>query len=96
MTLSTLRWVIMTVEIEYCGMWNYLPEATRVAAELKENLGIEVTLVEGSKGIFEIRVDAEVVFNKKVTGKFPEPEEVTDLFRKRWKRAPEPATVLWW
>lgn len=42
-----------------------------MAAELKEGLGVEVKLIEGSRGIFDITVDGKLVFSKAQTHKFP-------------------------
>ena len=45
----------MNVEIFYCGVWNYLPEASRLEEELKGNLeNVEIKLNEGSGGIFKV------------------------------------------
>ena len=54
-----------------------------MAAEMKENLGVTVKLVEGSKGIFEVREGGEVIYSKKTSGTFPAPGEVTEIFRRR-------------
>jgi selenoprotein W-related protein len=39
-----------------------------------------VELQSGSHGVFEISLDGEVVFSKKVAGRFPRPGEVAALF----------------
>ena len=38
---------------------------------------MESKLVPGSGGIFEVLANGEDVFNKKITGRFPEEGEVT-------------------
>ena len=48
-----------------------------MAAELSSELGIEAELIGGTKGIFDVRVDEELVFSKYEVGRFPEPGEVT-------------------
>jgi len=40
--------------------------------------GIDVKLIKGSGGQFEIVVDGKLVFSKKSEGRFPSPEEVLD------------------
>jgi selenoprotein W-related protein len=50
-----------------------------VAAELKQALGAEVKLVEGSGGVFDVVVDGRTVFSKYETGRFPDPGEVLRL-----------------
>lgn len=52
-----------------------------MAAELKDALAVETRLIEGSKGIFDVRVDGKLVYSKHKTHKFPEPGEVPRLIR---------------
>ena len=35
-----------------------------------------VELIEGSGGVFEVVKDGQLIFSKKQTGRFPEPEEI--------------------
>jgi len=71
----------MNVEITYCVMWNYKPEAARLADELKQNLDITPKLTEGSKGIFDVKKDGELVYSKHETGRFPNEGEVTKILK---------------
>ncbi len=63
------------VEIVYCRQCRWLMRAAWMAQELlttfEENVG-EVALIPGTGGIFEVRVDEEVVWSRKVEGGFPE------------------------
>ena len=43
------------VEIRYCVRWNYYPHAARLAAKIKEELGLDSTLIMGKTGEFSIR-----------------------------------------
>ncbi len=70
----------MKIEIEYCEQWNYRPEADRVSAEIKQATGIEVTLVGGGGGIFEIRKDGEILWKKERGGSFPAEGEAAKIF----------------
>jgi selT/selW/selH-like putative selenoprotein len=46
-------------------------------AELqKSKPGLAIELVEGDRGIFEVRADGRLVFSKKEAGRFPNPGEV--------------------
>jgi len=47
-----------------------------LAAELKQHLDVDATLIPGSGGIFEVKVDGKVIFSKKQVGRFPEEGEV--------------------
>ena len=37
----------------------------------------------GTKGIFDVHVDGELVFEKKMIGRYPEPDDVLPLLRAR-------------
>ncbi len=78
------------VEIVYCRQCRWLMRAAWMAQELlttfEENVG-EVALVPGTGGIFEVRVDEEVVWSRKVEGGFPEIKVLKQ--RVRDKVAPE-------
>ncbi len=43
----------------------------------------ELTLITGSKGIFDVIVDGEVLYSKGVTRRHANPGEVLQLFRDR-------------
>jgi selT/selW/selH-like putative selenoprotein len=65
------------VTILYCVTCNYLPQATAAAEALREALGIEVVLVRGHSGRFEVEVDGAVVLAKG-TGAFPTSRDVVE------------------
>ena len=73
-----------TVSIEYCQVCNFRARAAWLAQELLAAHEAEiagVTLVPGRGGIFEVRIDGEVVFSNKEAGRFPEPRELKDALR---------------
>jgi selenoprotein W-related protein len=43
----------------------------------------ELTLVMGTKGVFDVEVDGEMLYSKRSTGRHAEPGEVLRLFRER-------------
>jgi selT/selW/selH-like putative selenoprotein len=43
----------------------------------------EVRLIEGSGGVFEIRIDGRVVYSKRATGRFPSDTELDALSPER-------------
>ena len=47
-----------------------------MAEELKKQ-GVEVELIEGSNGVFDVKIDGKLVFSKFESGRFPEPGEIT-------------------
>ncbi len=73
------------VEIEYCTQCRWLPRAAWLAQELlatfEADLG-HVALVPGIGGAFIVRVDDEVVWDRKADG-FPEPSAVKRVVRDR-------------
>jgi selenoprotein W-related protein len=73
------------VAIEYCTQCRWLARAAWLAQELlstfEDDLG-HVALVPGSGGVFVIRVDDVVVWDRKADG-FPEPSAVKRLVRDR-------------
>jgi selenoprotein W-related protein len=73
------------VEIEYCTQCNWLLRAAWVAQELlttfARDLG-EVALVPGTGGVFVVRVDGEVVWDRAARG-FPQPAELKQVVRDR-------------
>ena len=69
----------LKIFIEYCGQWNYKPQALRVRDKLLELYTANVQLVEGGAGIFEITHKAKVLFSKKIVGRFPTDEDLQKL-----------------
>jgi selenoprotein W-related protein len=74
------------VEIEYCTQCRWLLRAAWMAQELlvtfEREIG-EVALVPGRGGVFEVRVEGEVVFSRKRARRFPESRELKQLVRDR-------------
>jgi len=52
-----------------------------VAAEIRDALGIEVELIDGGGGIFDVCVDGKLVFSKANVGRFPEDGEGVECVR---------------
>ena len=74
------------MEIEYCNQCRFILRASWLSQELlttfADELG-EVALVPGTGGIFEVRVNGEMVFSKKQAGHFPESKELKQIVRDR-------------
>lgn len=72
------------VEIEYCTQCRWLLRAAWMAQELlttfEGELG-EVALVPGAGGVFDVRVQGEIVFSRAAQGRFPESKELKQLIR---------------
>ena len=49
----------------------------------------ELSLITGSKGIFDVIVDGETLYSKRDTGRHAQPGEVLELFRTRYAQGVE-------
>jgi selenoprotein W-related protein len=61
-----------------------LPNAVGLAAQVLEEFErtvADVEIVPGTGGIFDVHVDGELVFTKKMLGRYPDPEDVLPLLR---------------
>lgn len=74
------------VEIKYCTQCRWLLRSAWLAQELLTTFEQDlerVSLVPGSSGIFEIRLNNELIFSRKEAQRFPEAKEVKQLIRDR-------------
>ena len=73
----------MKLSIEYCSAWNYLPQASSLETELKQNFpNMEISLIPSGGGVFEIVLDGKLIFSKKAINRFPEKGEVVRIINK--------------
>ena len=72
------------VEIEYCTQCRWLLRAAWTAQELlttfQDEIG-EIVLQPGTGGVFEVRVEEQVVWSRAAQGRFPEMKELKQLVR---------------
>ena len=52
-----------------------------MADEIKKQVGEESELIAGGGGIFDVKVDGKLIYSKRKTGRFPEPDEVIDQLK---------------
>jgi len=76
----------MKIEIYYCSMWNYLPQASRLEEELQNSFNnIEVSLIASSGGTFQVLVNEKIIFDKLAISKteaiFPKVGEITQKIK---------------
>lgn len=74
------------VEITYCRQCGWLMRASWMAQELLNTFSTELgeaALVPGTGGIFEVRVDGEVIWSREGMGRFPDIKELKQLVRDR-------------
>lgn len=72
------------VEIEYCTQCRWLLRAAWLAQELLTTFEADLSAVSlhpGTGGIFEVRLNGAVLFNRKAEGRFPELKELKQLIR---------------
>ena len=68
------------IEIIYCSLWNYKPEAVSLAADLKKRrVKYPIKLVAGEKGIFDVTMDGELIYSKASSEDFPSASETTEI-----------------
>ncbi|MFO7179589.1 MAG: SelT/SelW/SelH family protein [Pseudomonadota bacterium] len=74
------------LEIVYCRQCRWLLRAAWLAQELlttfEAELG-EVALVPGTGGVFEVRLDGELLWSRAEQGRFPEAKELKQRVRDR-------------
>lgn len=67
------------ITVEYCTGCRWMLRAAWIAQELlstfSEELG-EVALVPGQGGVFEIRLNGELLWSRQEEGRFPEAKEI--------------------
>jgi selenoprotein W-related protein len=72
------------IEIEYCTQCRWLLRAGWTAQELlttfQDEIG-EVALIPGTGGVFEVRVEGQVIWSRKGEGRFPELAELKQRMR---------------
>jgi selenoprotein W-related protein len=74
------------LEIEYCTQCRFILRAAWMAQEILMTFASElreVALIPGESGIFEIRLNGEVLFSRKQQGRFPESKEIKQQIRDR-------------
>jgi selenoprotein W-related protein len=74
------------VEITYCSQCRFVLRACWLAQELLMTFGTdlgEVALVPGSGGVFEVRLDGELIWSKKGEGRFPDSKDLKQRIRDR-------------
>lgn len=78
--------VAYQVQIEYCTQCRWLLRAAWMAQELLTTFEQElsgVNLKPGTGGIFEVRLNNELLFSRKNAERFPESKELKQLIRDR-------------
>ncbi len=73
----------MDISIQYCGSWGYKPRAVSLAGKLKSNFDIEAQLIEGTGGIFDVKLGGNLVYSKHQTGSFPDEDELIASLREK-------------
>ena len=74
------------ITIEYCTSWGYLKRAVALAESL---LGLykgdleDIRLVPSSGGIFEVKLNDEMVFSKKELNRYPNENEIEETIKEK-------------
>ena len=43
-----------------------------MAETIKKEVGIDAEMIEGAGGVFDVKVDGDLIYSKQETGEFPE------------------------
>jgi selenoprotein W-related protein len=74
------------VAITYCSQCRFVLRAGWLAQELLMTFGTdlgEVALVPGTGGVFEVRLDGDLIWSKKDEGRFPDSKDLKQRIRDR-------------
>lgn len=74
------------ITIAYCTQCNWLLRSAWMAQELLQTFGTDlggVTLCPGTGGIFEIRLDGALIWERKRDGGFPDVKALKQMVRDR-------------
>ncbi len=73
------------VEIRYCVKCRWLTRAAWLAQELPQTFPeeIRVMLTPAESGTFEVLLDGDAIFDRKLAERFPEPKEIKQGIRDR-------------
>jgi len=72
--------------ITYCTQCNWLLRSAWMAQEVLSTFSLEVgsvTLVSGTGSIFEIRLDSELIWERRRDGGFPDVKQLKQMVRDR-------------
>ncbi|WKD85865.1 hypothetical protein KCTC32516_01212 [Polaribacter huanghezhanensis] len=74
------------ISIEYCVPCDYsdyaIKETTSLIKNFQHNIN-QLALITGSKGVFDIKVDDEIIFSKTVLNRYPNTGELVDLIKEK-------------
>ncbi len=74
------------LEIEYCTQCRWLMRAAWMLQELLTTFQAELgqaSLVPGTGGVFEVRLDGDTIWSREAEGRFPDLKELKQLVRDR-------------
>ncbi len=74
------------LEITYCTQCNWLLRSAWMAQEVLSTFSLDmgaVTLVPGTGGVFEIRIDGALIWERKRDGGFPDVKQLKQMVRDR-------------
>ena len=71
----------IVIEIHHCNTCGFRTRASILAEEIYTELGLKANLIEGDIGSFDVYINGSLLFSKRETKRFPEPEEVVQKIR---------------
>ena len=73
-----------SIKITYCTQCGWLPRASWMAQELLTTFSDDLdqgSLSPGTGGVFEVRVNNDLVWSRKEKGRFPDIKELKNIVR---------------
>lgn len=71
----------MRVSIIFCQGSADEAHANELAGEIRKIKGIEPELVHGSDGVFDVRLDGDLIYSRTHTGKLPALQDLLSYMR---------------
>jgi selenoprotein W-related protein len=50
---------------------------------LKKNFDLDIELVAGSNGIFDVSLDGKIIYSKSEQGRFPQPADIIKIIKEK-------------
>ena len=57
-------------------------------AAIQKSYSADIQMEQGSGGVFQVKVDGELIFDKWDVGRFPEDQEILDRLATKQKKTP--------
>ena len=75
---------MIKVKITYCEECMFRPRAEKIRDIIEKSFkGVNITLEEGHHGVFDVRLEGDLIFSMHKELRFPSEEEIIDNIKKK-------------